>query len=226
LSKFLLRQGLIYTEGRAWTQKHGRWLRSLEFESPVDRLVFTDYLQEVERRTERVKALEQAVEQMAGQEPYATPVGWLRCFRGIDTVTAMTIVSELYGFARFNSARDLMAYVGLVPSEDSSGGKRRQGAITKAGNRHVRRVLIEAGWHQRHVPVTSKALRKRREGQPGWVIQTADRAKRRLHRRYWHLVNRGKSHNLAVTAVARELVGFIWAVLYTRVEMVLNKDVA
>lgn len=226
LSKFLLRHGVIYTEGYQWTQKHSRWLRSLAFENPRNQLVFTNYLEEVERRTERLKALDQALEDVAQRKPYATPVGWLRCFRGIDTVTAMSIVAELFGFARFSSARDLMSYLGLTSSEDSSGGKRRQGAITKAGNSRVRRLLIEASWHQRYFPVTSKALRKRREGQPAWVIQIADRAKRRLHKRYWWLVNHGKSNKLAVTAVARELVGFIWSVLYTGVEVVSDEDVA
>ena len=226
LSKFLLRHGVIYTEGYQWTQKHFRWLRGLAFEKPLNQLVFTNYLEVVERRTERLKALDQALEEAAQQKPYATKVGWLRCFRGIDTVTAMTIVAELFGFARFSSAGDLMSYLGLTSSEDSSGGKRRQGAITKAGNSRVRRLLIEASWHQRYFPVTSKALRKRREGQPAWVIQIADRAKRRLHKRYWWLVNHGKSNKLAVTAVARELVGFIWAVLYTGVEVVSDEDVA
>jgi transposase len=226
LSKFLLRHAMIYREGAQWTQKHFRWLRGLTFENALNRMVFTDYLEEVERRTERLKALDQALEEVAQQEPYSTRVGWLRCFRGIDTVTAMSIVAELFGFARFSSARGLMSYLGLTSSEDSSAGKRRQGAITKAGNSRVRRLLIEAAWHQRHWPVTSKALRKRRKGQPAWVIQTADRAKKRLHKRYWWLVGQGKLPKLAVTAVARELVGFLWSVLYTQIEVVSDEDAA
>lgn len=225
LSKFLLRHGRIYTEGKSWTQKYFRWLRNLKLENAIEQRVLSDYLQEVERRMDRVKALDEALEEVAQQKPYATPVGWLRCFRGIDTVTAMGIVSELFGFARFTCPRDLMSYLGLVPSEDSSAGKRRRGAITKTGNRRVRRLLIEAAWHQRHWPITSKALRKRREGQPMWVIHVADRAKQRLHRRYWHLVKNGKTQHLAVTVVARELVGFIWSVLYRQVETVSDKGV-
>ena len=226
LSKFLLRHAMIYTEGSQWTEKHLRWLRGLTFENPLNRMVFADYLEEVERRSERLKALDQALEEVAQRKPYATPVGWLRCFRGIDTVTAMSLVAELFGFERFSSARDLMSYLGLTPSEDSSGEKRRQGAITKAGNSRVRRLLIEAAWHQRHWPVTSKALRKRREGQPAWVIQIADRAKKRLHKRYWWLVGQGKLPKLAVTAVARELVGFLWSVLYTQIQVVSDEDAA
>jgi len=225
LSKFLLRHGRIYREGRLWTQKYFRWLRNLKWENAIEHRVLSDYLQEVERRMDRVKALDEAVEEVAQQKPYATPVGWLRCFRGIDTVTAMGIVSELFGFARFTCPRDLMSYLGLVPSEDSSAGKRRRGAITKTGNRRVRRLLIEAAWHQRHWPITSKALRKRREDQPMWVIHVADRAKQRLHRRYWHLVKNGKTEPVAVTVVARELVGFIWSVLHRQVETVPDKGV-
>jgi hypothetical protein len=128
----------------------------------------------------------------------------------------MTLVAELHDFRRFGSARELMSYLGLVPSENSTGDKHRRGAITKAGNTHARRVLIEASWHCRHRPGVSAKLRKRREGQPGWVIALADRAQARLHRKYWKLLLHGKPHNKAVTAVARELVGFVWAALYLR----------
>jgi len=113
-----------------------------------------------------------------------------------------------------------MAYLGLTPSEHSSGGKKRQGAITKTGNGRVRRVLIEAAWHQRHHPHVSQGLRKRREGQPAWVIGQADKAMNRLHKRYRHLIQREKKESVAITAVARELAGFIWAVLHAGVELV------
>jgi len=215
LSKFLLRRGIRYTAGRNnWTQAHHAWLRKQRFERPTEHAVFDLYLQSVEQIGERVVNLEEKMVEVAGEQPYAEPVAALRCFRGVNTVTAMVIVAELHGFARFESPRALMAYLGLVPSEHSSGGSRRQGAITKTGNRHVRRVLVEAAWHYRHRPHTGRGLAERRRGQPGWVISTADRAQQRLHRRYWRLVNRGKSPNKATTAVARELVGFIWSVLY------------
>ena len=141
-------------------------------------------------------------------------------YRGIDTVTAMTVVSELHDFRRFRSPRELMSYLGLVPSEDSSGEGKRRGSITKAGNSHVRRVLIETAWHYRHPPRVGVALRKRREGQPERVIALADKAAQRLYRRSCRLSARGKPVCKVVTAVARELVGFIWGTLYPKAEEV------
>ena len=214
LSKFLLRRGMVYQSGGQWTQRHFAWLRSLRFDQPLDREIFAEYVAEVDRRKGRVEALDRRMEEVSQEDPYREPVGWLRCFRGIETVTALTIVAELHGFGRFSSPRELMSYLGLVPSEFSSGDSQQQGGITKAGNRRVRRLLIEAAWHQRNVPVTSKTLRKRREGQPAWVVAIAERAQKRLHQRYWRLVNRGKAPTKAVTAVARELSGFIWSVLF------------
>ena len=117
--------------------------------------MFNSYLVELEHRMDRLKVLEQTLADVASNEPYKERVDWLRCFRGIDTITALTIVAELHGFERFTSPRQLMSYLGLTPSEDSSGDKQRQGAITKAGNRRVRRMLIEASWHQRHLPIAS-----------------------------------------------------------------------
>jgi transposase len=215
LQKFLLRRGIAYGAGKkSWTQAHRAWLRRLRFDEEAEERVFNDYLRMVELLEERVKDWVETFEELARREPYATPVGYLRCFRGIDTVTALSLVAELHGFMRFQSARALMAYLGMVPSEDSSGDKRRQGSISKTGNSHARRVLIEAAWHYRHAPRAGKTLQSRRKGQPAWVVAVADKAQHRLHRRYWRLVNRGKPHNKAVVAVARELLGFVWAVLY------------
>jgi transposase len=214
LSKMLLRRSLYYPAGKKnWTRGHRVWLRSLRFVYPSEQAVFDDYLRAVEQLEERIKGLEEKLEAASQCEPYAEPVGRLRCFRGIDTVTAVTIVAELHGIERFESARKLMAYLGLVPSEHSSGGKRRQGAITKTGNSHARRMLVEAAWHYRHKPSEGAKLRMRRQGQPGWVISVADKAQIRLHRRYWRMLARGKAPNVATVAVARELVGFIWDVL-------------
>ena len=226
LLKFLLRRAFIYQEGGHWTEKHLRWLRGLKFDQAVDQEVFTYYLTELEHRRDRVKALDQSLAEVAQQEPYQEPVGWLRCFRGIDTVTALTIVAELHGFERFTSPRQLMSYLGLTPSEDSSGDNQRQGAITKAGNSRVRRLLIEASWNQRYLPTVSKTLRKRREGQPQWVVEIADRAQQRLHRRYMRLIHKGKTPGKAVTAVARELVGFIWSVLYPQAKEITGENAA
>jgi transposase len=214
LQKMLLRRGIQYSRGRAWTLRYRQWLWSLRFDDVAEQVVFDDYLRGVELCEERLIALEEKLEEISREEPYAEPVAMLRCFRGIDTVTAMTVVGELYGFGRFHSARQLMAFLGLVPSVWSSGRICRRGGITKMGNRHVRRVLIEAAWHYRHKPRVGAALRARRQGQPGQIIALADKAQQRLHRRFWRLLMQGKTKNVATTAVARELAGFIWAVLY------------
>ncbi|NIW37837.1 MAG: IS110 family transposase [Gemmatimonadetes bacterium] len=214
LGKYLLRRGLVFTAGRNWTQRHRVWLRSLRFEQEAERVVFEDYLLAVELVEERLRGLEQKLEEISRGEIWAERVGWLRCFRGIDTLTAITILAELHDFRRFRSPRQLMAYLGLVPSEHSSGEAVRRGGITKAGNAHARRVLGEAAWHYRHRPAVGVSLRKRRKGQPAEIIALADRAQRRLHRRYWRLVMKGKPTPKAITAVARELAGFLWAALY------------
>jgi transposase len=214
LNKLLLRRGLVYRVGsRPWTGAHRQWLRSLQFDYASDRAVLQDYLMAIEQLEERLKTLEQELTTAAESKAFREPVGWLRCFRGIDTVTALTVVAELHGIERFQSPRELMAYVGLVPSEHSSSDRTRRGGITKAGNSHARRVLIEASWHYRHPPRTGTALQQRRKGQPAAVIAIADKAQHRLYRRQRHLVARGKKSTQAVVACARELVGFIWAAL-------------
>ena len=213
LSKFLLRRGHVYS-GKAWTLGHHRWLQEPRFESTADKATFSDYLLAVRLVQERLSELKKTLEQVAQEELYRQPVGWLRCFRGIDTITAMTFLAEVHDFRRFDSARHLMSYLGLTPSEHSSGDRQHRGGITKAGNSHARRVLIEAAWHYRHRPNVGTKIRKRREGQPREVIVVADAAERRLHKRYWRLVMLGrKPPTKAVVAVARELSGFLWAVM-------------
>ena len=215
LVKLLLRRGLIW-EGRAWTLKHGVWVRGLKWETPEEEAVVADYLLGIEQLQERIKTLEAKLEICVAQEPYREPVAWLRCMRGIDTVTAITIVAELHDFRRFHSPRELMAYLGLVPSEYSSGESHHRGSITKAGNSHVRKVLIEASWHNRHSFQVGTALKARRKGQPAKIVAIADKAGQRLNRRFSRLVARGKPVCKVVTAIARELAGFIWAMLYPR----------
>lgn len=215
LSKMLMRRGFVFRQGRNWTGKHRKWLRSLCFEEPATQAVFDDYLAAIEAIEDRIRSLNAHLETIAAEEPYRERVGWLRCFRGIGTVTAMTILAELHDFRRFEDPRRLMAYLGLVPGEHSSGGKTRRSGITKTGNCHVRRALVETAWHYRHRPAVGKALAARRTDQPAEVIRIADRAQRRLHRRFHRLVlHRGKPSQKAIVAVARELVGFLWAVLY------------
>src|SRR4029450_2858386 len=160
--------------------------------------------------------LDKEIAVLAAQGPYAEPVGWLRCCRGIDTLSAMILLAELVDFQRFPHPRELMAYLGLVPSEYSSGETQRRGASTKAGNTHARRVLVEAAWHYRHRPTVGRALASRSQGQPEEVVGHAWRAQQRLHRRYRHLVGHGKRPPVAVAAIARELVGFLWAAMTRR----------
>jgi transposase len=215
LSKMLLRYGLQFLETKNWTLKHRAWLKGLRFEQAYAQQVFDNYLLSIEQVEERLKMLDAHIEEAAADDAYAEQVGWLRCLRGIDTVTAMTIVAELHDFRRFAHPRDLMAYLGLTPSEYSSGGRTKRGSITKAGNSHVRRVLIEAAWNYRHRPAVTAPLRKRRAGQPTAVIAIADRAQHRLYKRYYRLKEGyRKPHNVVAVAIARELVGFIWAVLH------------
>jgi transposase len=214
LSKFLLRRGVRWTVGRKmWTQAHQAWLRGQRFDHAADQGILDDHLLALAQLEGRLAALDAQLEAFAGEAPYAESVDWLRCFRGIDTLTALSIVAELGDWRRFESPRALMAYLGLVASEHSSGGKERRGAITKAGNVRLRRLLVEAAWHYRHRPAVGYRLRKRREGQPSRVIAVADRAQQRLHTRYQRLTARGKPHNKVVVAVGRELVGFLWAAM-------------
>ena len=212
LLKFLTRHGYVYTEGNHWTGKHLRWLRSLEFEAPLLQEVFDNYFTQMQHCMQRLASLDKQVAQLAEREPYQEVVGLLRCFHGIDTLTAITMITEIFDFGRFSSPRALMSYLGLTPSESSSGDKHKKGAITKTGNKRVRRLLLEVSWHYRHPYHISKTLRQRREHQPQWVIDIADRAGHRLRKRYWHLVHSGKIPCKAATAVAREMAGFIWSV--------------
>lgn len=223
MSKFLLRRNIIYRETKHhWGTRHMAWLRALSFEDRPSQAVFESYLLSIDQLTERLARLDAELAEAAQQEPYREPVAWLRCFRGIDTLTAAGIVAELHDFRRFDSPRRLMAYLGLVPSERSTGERERKGPITKAGNRHVRRLLIEAAWHHRCKPRITGPLLKRREGQPARILALADRAQERLHGRYLRMSGRGKEHNKTVTAMARELAGYLWAALHPDAAPVLN----
>lgn len=215
LTHFLLRHGLVFGTGQphSWSQAHRAWLTSLDFERPSERIVFEDYLLAVEQREAQRAALDTELLAISQSEPWRERVGWLRCFRGIDTVNAMIFLSELYDVRRFPSAPSLMAFLGLVPSEASSGDHHRRGGITRAGNQHVRRTLIEASWNYRHKPRVSQELAKRRLGQPAAMIALADRAQKRLCRRFRRMEDRGKHRNKIVIAIARELAGFLWAAL-------------
>ncbi len=215
LSKFLLRRHLLYRQTKHhWGSRHIAWLEQLRFDDAMSQATFDSYFLGVRQLEERQHQLDLRLSEFGGQEPYREPVAWLRCFKGIDTVTAVCVIAELHDFRRFRSARQLMAYLGLVPSENSSGERERRGAITKSGNRHVRRLLIEAAWHHRHRPALSAPLRARREGQPARVLAIADRAQERLSARYRRMTEHGKVHPKTIVAMARELTGYLWAVLH------------
>ncbi len=215
LTKFLLRRHCIYRQTKHhWGSRHWAWLEQLRFGDEMSQATFDSYLLAVQQLEERQDRLDQQLAEFGGRDPYRQPVAWLRCFKGIDTVTAVCLIAELHDFRRFRSARELMSYVGLVPSECSSGERERRGPITKTGNRHVRRLLVEAAWHHRHRPQLSTPLRRRREGQPRRVLAIADRAQERLCARYRRMSARGISSPKVIVAMARELTGYLWAVLH------------
>lgn len=211
--KLLTRHGYVYRQGSHWTQKHIAWMRTVEFTEPILTKVFENYFDEMIRCVCRLESLDKELEILAESEKYKEIVGLLRCLHGIDTLSAITILTEIFEFGRFESPRHLMSYLGLTPSESSSGEKQRKGSITKAGNKRVRRLLNETAWHYRHRYVPAKALKKRREDQPQWAIDIADAAGRRLSQRHRHLINAGKMPCKANIAVARELAGFIWSIV-------------
>ena len=214
LTKFLLRHDRQFNQQRRpWGGKHREWLTGLRFALPALQQTLTAYLRAVTDTEARVATLERDLLDYLEAAPFAEPVQRLRCFKGIGDLTALTIAAELGDARRFASAPRLMAFVGLVPSEHSSGSHRGRGAITKTGNVHLRRVLVEAAWHYRHQPHVGRGLAARQRGASPERIRQSWAAQHRLCRSYRRLVARGRPHQVAVTAVARELTGFIWAAL-------------
>jgi transposase len=212
LSKLLLRRGHVYP-GTAWTKRYGEWLAQLEWPHAAERHVVRDYELAMTQVQARLIELDRAITENALAPAYQPAVAALRCFRGIDTLIAMTLLAELYDLRRFTHPRALMAFVGLVPSEDSTGDHHRRGPLTRAGNTLVRRMLIQAAWQYNRPPHLGAALRQRRDGQPAAVLAIAIRAEQRLSHRYARLCARQKPKSLVIAAVARELVGFIWAMM-------------
>jgi transposase len=198
---------------QAWSQAYRQWLKKVRLDEADAQYVLEDRLLALAQAEQRVKALDERIAEAAKREEHREAVGRLCCFRGVDTLTAMVFLAELYEFGRFGSPRALMGYLGLVPGERSSGERERSGGLTKAGKAAVRRVLIEAAKHYRHRPAVGKTMLRRQAGQPPAAVAAAQTAMNRLHRRYWRLVERGKQPNVATAAVARELAGFLWAVL-------------
>jgi len=214
LSKFLLRHGRRFTATRkAWTKRHAQWLQAQQWPIAALEQTHRAYVRAVDEAGARLHAVNAELRDLLILEPLRARVERLRCFRGIDDLTALTLAAELGDARRFPSAPRLMAFTGLVPSEHSSGTSRVRGHITKTGNAHLRRVLVEAAWHYRHHPFLGRSLRLRQHGGPAAVIDQAWHAQLRLHRRFRRLAARGKPRQQIVTAVARELSGFLWAAL-------------
>jgi hypothetical protein len=214
--KFLARRGFIYRDGTNWRPGHYNWLRQLSAAAsplePTDRLVFGEYLGLLEYKVSRREELDRRIEALALTPAYAPAVAILQCFRGLQVHGAMVLATELVDWRRFDSPRKLMSYLKFVPREDSSGAREHRGSITKAGNAHCRHVLVQAAWAYRHQPKIGVALKARQCGQAGPVIAHAWKAQHRLYTLY-HRIALRRSPQIAVVAIARELVGFLWAVM-------------
>jgi len=220
ISKFLLRLGHPYDKEATWTKAHREWMNGLKFSNELNKETFDQYYSYLVSLEDRLDRMDGRIKQIAADPVYEERISRLRCFKGIDYITALALVCEVGDFRRFPNAASFMAYVGLVPSEHSSGGTRRRGGITKTGNTHLRTLLIESSWHYRYYCSPSTALKKRRAGNSEIVIDYADRALRRLQSKHAGLVRAGKSSKTATTAVARELAGFVWGMMNETYERV------
>lgn len=212
LSKFLLRHGRRW-EASNWTLRHFAWIRQQSFDHEAQRRVLRDYLKTLEDAKERVQRLTDDMAELVATTSLAPLVTGLQALRGVATVSSVVIAAEIGDLRRFDSAKSFMAFVGLVPSESSSGQRTRRGSITKTGNRHVRRILVEAAWHYLKPAQMSRVLRARNTLVSPEVRKIAWKAQKRLQRKFHHLAyEKGKPPQVAVVAVARELAGFIWAI--------------
>ena len=212
VSKLLLAHGRVFDDAGAWSVRHRQWLQRQRFDEPATELAFADLVAAVDGLTTRKRALEERLSRLACDERLWPTVARLRAFRGIDTLTALVLHLELGGdWQRFHSPRPLFAWLGLTPSLDQSGQSKTQGAISKTGSVYARRLLVESAWHYAREPRIGIALKTRQHEAPDHVLQIAWRAQLRLHRLHHRLRDRGKPHNVATIAVARELAGFLWA---------------
>ena len=214
LSSMLLRHDLHWSGKSTWTLKHIEWIRALELEQPASQRALIDYLYDVDRLMERVARLDDSIADFAPSMERWDLVQALQALRGVKLLTAASIVSEIGDFQRFKTPGKLMSFLGLTPSEYSSGQDTRRGPITKAGNTHVRRLLIEAAWAYRLRPRVSRLLRYRSAKVSPSVREVSWRAQKRLHARYCSMLARGKHQNRVIVAVARELTGFIWCIAH------------
>jgi transposase len=217
LSKLLLRHGIRFADGRAWTDRHRAWLAGVDLGHDAAQATLLDAIGAVDALGHRRDGLERAIVARLDDSPWATEIGRLRCLRGIDTLTAAGLCAEIGDFQRFARAEQPISYLGLVPSENSTGEQRRLGAITKTGSGHARRLLIEAAWHYRKRPAIGTTLAARHHGQSAHAIAIAWSAQQRLHRTWHRLEQRAKRRTIIAVAAARELAGFCWAIT-TRTE--------
>ena len=213
LSKLLLRHDVRYEDtASAWTVAHRGWLTKIDLGERGAQVTLLEYLGQVDAIVIRRDALEKTIAELIPGSPWEQTVARLRCLRGIDTLSAVGLCAEVGEFKRFQNAGQLMSYLGLTPSEDTSGEKRRQGAISKTGSRHAHRLLVEAAWHYRRPPAKGQALRRRQDGQPAHIIELSWQAQRRLYQVWQRLdTQRGKRRTIVAVAVACQLAGFCWA---------------
>ena len=212
LLSFLLRSGVRYTGGSPWSKAHMRWLSDIKMPHRGQQVVLQEYIGTVDQCRQRVQRLTEQIQELLPEWQLFPIVQALQSMRGVSTIVAATTVAEVGDLKRFDTPAELMSYLGLVPSEHSSGQKIKRGSITKTGNGHVRRVLTEAAWSYRLPARVSRALLKRQEGLPESVCELAWKAQLRLCSRYRRLWNKGKPKQVVVTAIARELCGFLWAI--------------
>ena len=212
LGGFLLRHDKKYSGKSKWTPGHFRWLEAVRFESPIQQIVFQEYVDMVKELKGRVASIEEEMRKAVTGWSLGRVVEALMALRGVNLITAMTVVAEIGDMSRFESPRQLMAHLGLVPSEHSSGSSQKRGGITKTGNGHVRRVLTESSWSYRLPARKTAHLQRKAEKTSDQVQAIAWKAQKRLCKRYWYLIHKGKLPVQTCTAVARELVGFIWAI--------------
>jgi transposase len=212
LQALLLRNDIRYVGKTTWTPAHRRWIARMKLAHPQQQIAFEEYVQAVEEATARLNRLTRAIEQAVAGWRWQPVVVALQALRGVQLIHATRIIAELGDLSRFENPRQLMGFLGLVPAEDSSGGRRRQGAITKAGNASARRALVEAAWAYQHPARVTPIIARRQSGLPKAITNIAWKAQLRLCGRFRKLAARGVNRNKLVTAVARELSGFVWAI--------------
>jgi len=213
LLKFLLRLGIRSPQGiRNWGSKHGQWLKALKLDNSIQQMILSEHIYAIEECDSRVSRFEKEIEAQSQDGPHQKTMAALQGLKGVALITSATIISEVGDLTRFKNPRQLMAYAGLVPSESSSGNSIKRGSITKSGNSHLRKVIVEAAWHYRHRPTLGTGLKKRQEELPEEIKQISWKAQHRLNLKFRRMTATGKPSQKAVVGVARELLGFIWAI--------------